>query len=87
VPKDEKCDRIGTRLTDFSTGSQSAFQNPDVKFVSINVVSYDAYKQGALPIVADAREALRKLMSVAKTAGATPIRATCGNCSSQRVMG
>ena len=47
---------VGTRLTDFTTGSQSAFQHPDVKFISINVSGHDAYKQGALPIVADARE-------------------------------
>jgi 3D-(3,5/4)-trihydroxycyclohexane-1,2-dione acylhydrolase (decyclizing) len=53
---------IGTRLTDFSTGSHSAFQNPQVRFVSINVTSRDAYKLGAIPIVADAREALRELI-------------------------
>ncbi len=50
---------IGTRLTDFATGSQSCFNHPDVRFISINVCSHDAYKQGALPITADAREALR----------------------------
>lgn len=54
---------IGTRLTDFTTGSQSAFQHPNVKFIGINVNDYDAFKQGALPILADAREALRALMS------------------------
>jgi 3D-(3,5/4)-trihydroxycyclohexane-1,2-dione acylhydrolase (decyclizing) len=53
---------IGTRLTDFSTGSQSAFNHPDVKFITINVNGHDAYKQGAMPIVADAREALRALL-------------------------
>jgi len=54
---------IGTRLTDFTTGSQSAFQHPNVKFIGINVSDHDAYKQGALPILADAREALRALLS------------------------
>ena len=54
---------IGTRLADFATGSQSVFHNPDVKFIGINVVGHDAYKQGALPIVADAREALRALVA------------------------
>ena len=39
---------VGTRLTDFSTGSQAAFNDPDVKFIGINVSSHDAYKQGAL---------------------------------------
>jgi 3D-(3,5/4)-trihydroxycyclohexane-1,2-dione acylhydrolase (decyclizing) len=63
---------IGTRLTDFTTGSQSAFNNPDVKFISINVNGHDAYKQGALPIVADAREALRALTTAGKAAGLQP---------------
>ena len=36
---------IGTRLTDFATGSQSMFQNPDVKFASINIAEHDAIKQ------------------------------------------
>jgi 3D-(3,5/4)-trihydroxycyclohexane-1,2-dione acylhydrolase (decyclizing) len=52
---------VGTRLTDFSTGSHSAFQCPDVRMISINVCAHDAFKMGALPIVADAREALREL--------------------------
>src|SRR5439155_22942604 len=53
---------IGTRLTDFVTGSNSAFQCPEVKVIGINVCSHDAYKIGALPIVADAREVLVRLM-------------------------
>ncbi len=58
---------IGTRLSDFTTGSRSAFQNPDVKFISINVDSRDAYKMGSLPITADAREALRALLNAAES--------------------
>ena len=57
---------IGTRLHDFVTGSNSAFQNPKVKFVSINVNSRDAFKLGALPINADAKLSLKALMSKAK---------------------
>ncbi len=60
---------IGTRLTDFATGSQSCFNHPEVRFVNINVCSRDAYKQGALPITADAREALRALHEGAKARG------------------
>ncbi len=60
---------VGTRLTDFITGSQSCFQHPAVRFVSINVCGHDAYKQGALPILADAREALRALHQAAVAAG------------------
>jgi 3D-(3,5/4)-trihydroxycyclohexane-1,2-dione acylhydrolase (decyclizing) len=63
---------IGTRLTDFSTGSQSLFRNPNVRFIAINVNARDAAKQGALPIVADAREALRALMQAAGAAGVRP---------------
>ena len=63
---------IGTRLADFVTGSNSAFQHPDVRFVSINVGAHDAYKIGAMPILADAREALRALTEAAIAAGIRP---------------
>src|SRR5690606_35092395 len=53
---------IGTRYSDFTTASRTAFQNPDVTFVNINVASFDAYKHGTqLPVIADAREALVEL--------------------------
>ena len=52
---------IGTRLQDFTTGSNSLFQNPAVKFLGINVADRDAYKLGALPVVADARQAMNHL--------------------------
>jgi 3D-(3,5/4)-trihydroxycyclohexane-1,2-dione acylhydrolase (decyclizing) len=60
---------IGTRLHDFVTGSNSAFQNPDVKFVSINVNGRDAYKLGALPLASDAKLALVALTEAAAAAG------------------
>ena len=63
---------VGTRLTDFTTGSQAAFNDPQVRFISINVCSRDAYKQGALPITADARETLRALSMAAAKAGIKP---------------
>ncbi len=53
---------IGTRYSDFTTASRTAFQNPDVVFVNINIASFDAYKHGSqLPVIADAREALAEL--------------------------
>ena len=52
---------IGTRLTDFTTMSKSAFHHPDVRFVSINVCEFDAFKHAAVPVVADARAALEEL--------------------------
>jgi len=53
---------IGTRYSDFTTGSRTAFQHPSVKFVNVNVAAFDAYKHGTqLPVVADARETLTAL--------------------------
>lgn len=55
---------IGTRYSDFTTASRSAFQNPDVRFVNVNVASFDAIKLGStVAVVADAREALLALLS------------------------
>jgi 3D-(3,5/4)-trihydroxycyclohexane-1,2-dione acylhydrolase (decyclizing) len=52
---------IGTRYSDFTSASRTAFNNPDVRFVNINVASFDAVKQGGLSVVADAREAIEAL--------------------------
>jgi len=52
---------IGTRYTDFTTASRSAFQNPHVRFININVAEFDAYKNAALPLVGDARVVLEEL--------------------------
>jgi 3D-(3,5/4)-trihydroxycyclohexane-1,2-dione acylhydrolase (decyclizing) len=49
---------IGTRYSDFTTASRTAFGNPDVRFVNVNVASFDVAKHAAVGIVADAREAL-----------------------------
>ncbi len=63
---------VGTRLTDFATASQSCFNNPNVRFISINVNGHDAYKNGSLPVVGDARQTLRALSRAARGAGMTP---------------
>jgi 3D-(3,5/4)-trihydroxycyclohexane-1,2-dione acylhydrolase (decyclizing) len=52
---------VGTRLSDFTTASRTAFQNENVRFLSINVNSMDAHKAGSFPMVADAWEALLSL--------------------------
>lgn len=52
---------IGTRYSDFTSASRTAFNNPDVRFVNVNVASFDAVKQGGLSVVADAREAIEAL--------------------------
>jgi 3D-(3,5/4)-trihydroxycyclohexane-1,2-dione acylhydrolase (decyclizing) len=55
---------IGTRLSDFTTASKTAFQNPNVRFIAINVNEFDAYKHAALPLVADARATLEELSAL-----------------------
>ncbi len=52
---------VGTRWSDFTTASFSAFQADDVAFVNINVAAFDAAKLSGVAIVADAREALEAL--------------------------
>lgn len=52
---------VGTRYTDFTTASQTAFQNPAAKFININVSEFDAGKQWALPLTGDARVTLLEL--------------------------
>lgn len=55
---------IGTRYSDFTSASKTAFQNPAARFININVAEFDAYKHAALALVADARVALEELSSV-----------------------
>ncbi|HEV8174171.1 MAG TPA: 3D-(3,5/4)-trihydroxycyclohexane-1,2-dione acylhydrolase (decyclizing) [Actinoplanes sp.] len=62
---------VGSRLTDFATASQSLFQNPDVRFASINVNPRDADRLGATGVVADARRGLAALTEAVRTAGIT----------------
>jgi 3D-(3,5/4)-trihydroxycyclohexane-1,2-dione acylhydrolase (decyclizing) len=52
---------IGTRYSDFTTASKTAFQDPGVRFVNINVADFDAGKHGALALVGDARATLEEL--------------------------
>jgi len=55
---------IGTRYSDFTTASVTAFQNPGVRFININVAEFDAYKRAALPLVGDAAITLEELGKV-----------------------
>lgn len=52
---------IGTRYSDFTTASKTAFQNPAVRFININVAEFDAYKHSGLAVTGDARETLQEL--------------------------
>ena len=60
---------VGTRLSDFTTASHTAFADPEVRFLSLNVSARDAHKFGALPLVCDARAGLEALLGAAKAAG------------------
>ncbi len=52
---------VGTRWSDFTTASKSAFQDPGVRFINVNVSAFDAGKHAGLPLLADARVALSQL--------------------------
>ncbi|MDR3751822.1 MAG: thiamine pyrophosphate-dependent enzyme, partial [Terracidiphilus sp.] len=54
------------RYSDFTSSSMTAFQNPQVRFVNINPAEFDAYKVGAIPVVADARVTLEQLSAALK---------------------
>ncbi len=49
---------VGSRLSDFTTASKSAFKNPEVEFLSINVGAFDAVKMNATSLIADAKTGL-----------------------------
>jgi 3D-(3,5/4)-trihydroxycyclohexane-1,2-dione acylhydrolase (decyclizing) len=50
---------VGTRLMDFTTGSRALFAS--ARLAQVNVAAFDAVKQGALPVVGDARATLAAL--------------------------
>ena len=52
---------IGTRYSDFTTASKTAFRSADVRFVNVNVADFDAAKHSGIRVVADARVALEQL--------------------------
>ncbi|WP_447651452.1 3D-(3,5/4)-trihydroxycyclohexane-1,2-dione acylhydrolase (decyclizing) [Pseudomonas abietaniphila] len=52
---------VGTRYSDFTTGSKSLFQNPDVQFLNLNVGAFDVQKLDGVQVLADARLALQSL--------------------------
>lgn len=49
---------VGSRLSDFTTASKTAFQHPKVRFINVNVSAFDAGKHQALALVGDARATL-----------------------------
>jgi 3D-(3,5/4)-trihydroxycyclohexane-1,2-dione acylhydrolase (decyclizing) len=55
---------IGSRLSDFTTASKTAFQHPDVQFINLNITEFDAGKHQALALVGDARATLDEWLSM-----------------------
>ncbi|MCI7249193.1 MAG: 3D-(3,5/4)-trihydroxycyclohexane-1,2-dione acylhydrolase (decyclizing) [Clostridiales bacterium] len=60
---------IGSRLSDFTTSSKWLYQNPDVKFVTINNSRYHAYKMDAVKAVGDAKVTVEALAAILREAG------------------
>jgi 3D-(3,5/4)-trihydroxycyclohexane-1,2-dione acylhydrolase (decyclizing) len=52
---------IGTRYSDFTTASRTAFQNPGVRFVNLNITAFDSAKHSGVSLIADARAGLEAL--------------------------
>ena len=52
---------VGTRYSDFTTASRTAFQHPGVRFVNLNVAGLDAAKHAGVMLLADARTGLEAL--------------------------
>ncbi len=53
---------IGTRYSDFTTASKTAFQHEHVQFVNVNVAEFDAGKHSGLALTGDARATLEELL-------------------------
>jgi 3D-(3,5/4)-trihydroxycyclohexane-1,2-dione acylhydrolase (decyclizing) len=52
---------VGTRWSDFTTASKTAFRAPGVRFLNVNVAGFDAAKLAGLALVGDARATLDAL--------------------------
>src|SRR2546423_2306980 len=55
---------IGTRWSDFTTASKTAFRNDGVRFVNVNIADFDAAKHGGVALVGDARATLERLQEL-----------------------
>ncbi len=57
---------VGTRYSDFTSASHTAFADPDVRFVNVNVAAFDAARFAGCALAGDARatlDALRALLT------------------------
>ncbi|MFE0510932.1 3D-(3,5/4)-trihydroxycyclohexane-1,2-dione acylhydrolase (decyclizing) [Streptomyces sp. NPDC058964] len=60
---------VGTRYTDFTTASGTLFENPDVRFLNLNIAPFDGHKLAGTPLVADARSGLQELTEALELRG------------------
>jgi 3D-(3,5/4)-trihydroxycyclohexane-1,2-dione acylhydrolase (decyclizing) len=75
---------IGTRYSDFTTASKTAFGDPDVSFVNVNVAEFDAAKHAGIPLVGDARATLEQLADALQGfAVADEYRAECARLAGE----
>jgi len=63
---------VGTRWSDFTTASRTAFRHPDVRFVNVNVAEVDAVKHAGTPLTGDARATLEELCALLEGWSVTP---------------
>ncbi len=63
---------IGTRYSDFTTASTTAFADPNLAFLNLNITEFDAFKNGAHSVVGDARESMDALLEAAEGHQADP---------------
>jgi 3D-(3,5/4)-trihydroxycyclohexane-1,2-dione acylhydrolase (decyclizing) len=52
---------IGTRYSDFTTASKTAFQAPNVRFININVTEFDGAKHMGIALTGDAKATIEEL--------------------------
>jgi 3D-(3,5/4)-trihydroxycyclohexane-1,2-dione acylhydrolase (decyclizing) len=55
---------VGTRWSDFTTASKTAFRSPGVRFVNVNVADFDAAKHAGIALVGDARATIERLIDL-----------------------
>lgn len=54
---------LGTKLSDFTTGSNTLFENKNVDFIAVNTSSFHAMKQDAIALVGDVKTVLQQLQT------------------------
>lgn len=64
---------IGTRYSDFTSASKTAFQREGVQFINLNVAEFDAGKHSGLALTGDARATLEELLPLLPAGSVDPV--------------